>query len=49
MSDPIWRRFEIVDKKKEKALLALAKQKGLTHEDLILILSTVKLKSDVGC
>lgn len=38
-----YRRFELIDKEKEQALLALIKQKGLSREDLILILSTLKL------
>ncbi len=46
MDKPIWRRFALIDKSKEKAFLTLVKQKGLTREDVILILSTVKLKSD---
>ena len=44
----IMRRFALIDKEKEKAFLTLVKQKGLTRENVILILSTVKLKSDAA-
>lgn len=46
MDKPIFRRFILIgDKKKEKALLALVKQKGLTREDLMLILQTIQIRS----
>lgn len=46
MKEQIWRRFILIgDKKKEKALLALVKQKGLTREDLMLILKSLKIRS----
>lgn len=44
--NPIYRRFELIttDKEQEKAFHALLKQKGLTREDLMLILESVKLR-----
>ena len=46
MDKPLWRRFILIgDKKKEKALLALVKRNGLTREDLMLILKSVKIRS----
>lgn len=46
MNKPLWRRFILIgDKKQEKALLALMNRKGLTREDLILILKSVKIGS----
>ena len=43
-----FRRFKLIDKCKRKAFLALVKQKGLTREDLLLILSSIKLRSFCG-
>lgn len=37
-----WRRFEIIDKSRENALLDLLNEKGITRADLILILRTIK-------
>lgn len=46
MNKPLWRRFILIgDKKQEKALLALMNRKGLTREDLMLILKSVKIRS----
>lgn len=46
MKKPLWRRFILIgDKKQEKALLALMNRKGLTREDLVLILKSVKIQS----
>lgn len=39
-----WRRIEILDSKKQQAFEQLVRDKGLTREDLMLILKTVKLK-----
>ena len=41
----IYRRFVLKDKNKEKALLSLIEQKRLTPDDLMLILSTIKINS----
>lgn len=38
-----WRRFTIKTPEKEKALNELFDKKGITREDLILILSTLEL------
>ena len=46
MKEPIFRRFKLLYKgAQRKAFLALIKQKGLTREDLMMILSSVKLQS----
>ncbi len=46
MDKPIFRRFILIgNEKKENTLLALVKQKGLTREDLMLILQTIKIQS----
>lgn len=39
--------FRLIDKEKEKALLSLIDQKGLTKRDLILILQTLELNHNV--
>lgn len=39
----IYRRFKVIDKNKEQAVFALIKQKGLSHEDIELILKTLVL------
>lgn len=41
--DNLYRRFQLIDKDKEKALNALVLEKGLSHEDLQLILSAIVL------
>lgn len=44
MNEPIFRRFKLLcEGEQKKAFLALVKRKGLTREDLILILRSVKL------
>lgn len=43
MKKPIFRRFKLIGgREQKKAFLALVKQKGLTREDLTLILCSVK-------
>lgn len=37
-----WRRFQIIDKSRENALVKLLDEKGITRNDLILILRTIK-------
>nr|WP_316621118.1 hypothetical protein [uncultured Ruminococcus sp.] len=39
----IYRRFKLIDKEKEKALLQLVEEKRLTPDDLCLILSTISI------
>ena len=39
---PIWRRLSIKDKKKEQAAIALVQQKGLSYDDILLILQAFK-------
>ncbi len=39
----IYRRFKLLDKEKEKALLQLVEEKRLTPNDLSLILSTISI------
>ena len=39
--------FNLIDKSKEKALLSLVDQKGLTKRDLILILQTLELNHNI--
>ena len=41
--EAIYRRFKLLDKEKEKALLQLVKEKRLTPDDLSLILSTISI------
>lgn len=49
MDKPIFRRFELTcGEEQKKAFLALVKQKGLNHEDLMLILRSVKIRSVSG-
>lgn len=44
MKEPIFRSFKLLCKgAQKKAFLALVKQKGLTREDLMLILRSVKI------
>lgn len=46
MNKPLWRRFKLTDDDRQKeAFLALVKRKGLTREDLMLILKSVKIRS----
>lgn len=44
--ETIWRRFELIDATKEDKLFKLQIDKGLSREDLMLILKTVKLRKD---
>lgn len=39
---PIWRRLSVKDKKKEQAAIALVQQKGLSYNDILLILQAFK-------
>lgn len=39
---PIWRRLSVKDKKKEQAVIALVQQKGLSYDDILLILQAFK-------
>lgn len=39
---PIWRRLSVKDKKKEQAAIALVQQKGLSCNDILLILQAFK-------
>ena len=41
-----WRRFVLLDKEKEQALLQLIKQKDLSREDLMLILQTIRVNEN---
>lgn len=41
-----WRRFVLLDKEKEQALLQLIKQKDLSKEDLMLILQTIRVNEN---
>lgn len=44
-NDLIWRRFELLaDGEQKKAFLTLLNKKGLTREDLMLILKSIKIK-----
>lgn len=46
MNKPLWRRFKLTgDDRQKEAFLALVKRKGLTREDLMLILKSVKIRS----
>lgn len=40
--ESIYRRFRLIDKEKEKALLQLVEEKRLTLDDLCLIVSTIQ-------
>ena len=42
-----WRRFELLAPEKEKALLELLERKQLDRQDLLLILSVIRLRQDV--
>lgn len=42
-----YRIFKLICKDKEKALIALVDEKGLTKQDLILILRTLALNQNV--
>ncbi len=39
-----WRRFEVIDKNNEDKLSSLLNDKRISREDLILILSTIKIR-----
>lgn len=41
--EEIYRRFELINKENEKKLNQLINEKGLTRDDLTLILKTIKL------
>jgi len=42
-----YRRFKIINAKKQEAFESLVADKSLSREDLILILSTVELNRDI--
>ena len=42
--ETMWRRFELLWPENEKALVALVEAKGLSRENIILILETLALK-----
>ncbi len=44
---PIWRRFRVKDKTKEQAAIALIEKKGLSREDVKLLLETFELNPNV--
>ncbi|MDE5860848.1 MAG: hypothetical protein K2H28_01490 [Ruminococcus sp.] len=44
LESPIWRRFTFKDESKKQAVIALIQQKGLSREDVILLLDTIKIK-----
>ncbi len=46
MNEPIWGRFELIDEKQEIALLDLISKKGLKREDLMLILKTIRIRTN---
>lgn len=39
----IWRRFGLKDKSKKQAVIALIQQKGLSREDVVLLLNTIQI------
>lgn len=43
-----WRRFILLDKEKEPALIRLLNEKGLTRDDLFLILQTIAMNEKGG-
>lgn len=47
MNKPEYRRFTIIDDEQKEAFENLVANKNLSREDLILILSTVKLNQDI--
>ena len=44
LKSPIWRRFDCKDESKKQAVIALIQQKGLSREDVILLLDAIKIK-----
>ena len=44
LKSPIWRRFTFKDESKKQAAVALIKQKGLSREDIALLLDAIKIK-----
>lgn len=47
MDKPEYRRFTIIDDEQKEVFENLVENKNLSREDLILILSTVKLNQDI--
>ena len=44
LKSSIWRRFDCKDESKKQAVIALIQQKGLSREDVILLLDAIKIK-----
>ena len=44
LKSSIWRRFDCKDETKRQAVIALIQQKGLSREDVVLLLDTVIIK-----
>ncbi|MDE6425599.1 MAG: hypothetical protein K2K89_05635 [Ruminococcus sp.] len=44
LKSTIWRRFTFKDESKKQAAVALIKQKGLSREDIALLLDAIKIK-----
>ena len=44
LKSPIWRRFDFKDESKKQAVIALIQQKGLSREDVVLLLDAMKIK-----
>ncbi|MDE6832797.1 MAG: hypothetical protein K2J39_00900 [Ruminococcus sp.] len=44
LKSTIWRRFTFKDKSKKQAVIALIQQKGLSREDIALLLDAIKFK-----
>ena len=42
-----WRRFEIINEENRNALEDMLKRKNISREDLMLILSTLKIREQV--
>ena len=43
LNSSIWRRFGLKDESKKQAVIALIQQKGLSREDLVLLLNTIQI------
>ena len=44
LKSSIWRRFTFKDESKKQATIALIQQKGLSREDIALLLDAIKIK-----
>lgn len=47
MSERLYRRFILINSQNEEKLWSLVKEKSLTREDIMLILSTLSLRKDI--